>query len=158
MSDGASPKFIVDYMLGRLARWLLMLGYDTVYVSDGKTPDMDQVAQASREGRVFVTRDTRIPAVAGVKKIVLKDQKLENQLKQLCKELDLRPDPALFFSRCTLCNQPTQPVEKASVLASLPEKVRSLQTSFFRCPKCSKLYWTGTHVYNTKKKIEEILK
>lgn len=156
MSDG--PRFLVDFMLGRLARWLLMLGYDTVYVSDGARPDMDAVDQAVREGRVFVTRDTRIPAVAGSKRVVLRDQKLEGQLRQLFSELGQRPDPARYFSRCTMCNLPTRPVERESVLDSVPEKVRSLDTSFFRCPKCSKLYWTGSHVDNTVRKIQEILR
>jgi uncharacterized protein with PIN domain len=57
-----------------------------------------------------------------------------------------------------LCNLATEPVAREAVLASLPEKVRELETSFFRCPKCRKLYWTGSHVDNTVKKIQEILK
>lgn len=145
-------------MLGKLARWLLLLGYDTVYVSDGACEDMDAVAQAKEEGRVFVTRDTKIPEVAGVRKVVLRNQDLGGQLRRLLDELRERPDPGLFFSRCTLCNVPTKAVARDEVVGELPEKVKTLETRFFRCPSCSKLYWAGTHVENTMKKVRELLR
>jgi uncharacterized protein with PIN domain/predicted thioesterase len=134
-------RFLVDFMLGRLARWLLLLGYDTVYVSDGRRPDLDAVAQAVREGRVYVTRDTKVPAVSGARKVVLRDQQVERQLKQLFRELELKPDPARFFSRCSACNVPLVGVPRAEAIPKVPEKVRGLDTEFFRCPSCSKLYW-----------------
>jgi len=144
-------------MLGRLARWLLLMGYDTAFVSRGETPDMDAVGQAAREGRVFLTRDTRIPEVRGARKVVLRGQQLEDQLRQLFKELGEKPDPALYFTRCSLCNVALKAVEKEAVLAEVPEKVKELDTPFFRCPRCAKLYWAGTHVQNTLDKVRKIL-
>jgi uncharacterized protein len=141
-------------MLGRLARWLLLMGYDTEWVRDGSIPDLDCVARALEEGRIFLTRDTRIPEVRGARKVVLRDQDMDGQMRQLIEELDLRPDPALFFSRCSLCNEPLTllPVEEGRARA--PERAKTLPTAFFECPRCRKLYWSGTHVANTLERLK----
>lgn len=149
------PKFLADCMLGKLARWLLLLGYDTAWARGTDPGDLFLLERARKEDRVLLTRDTRIPEVKDLKKIVLHSQRFEEQLRQVFKTLGIKPDPASFFRRCTLCNVPVDPARREDVLAELPEKVRALETELFRCPACRKLYWSGTHVENTLKKLKD---
>lgn len=150
------PRFLADVMLGKVARWLMMLGYDARLAPADARSDKELLEEASREGRVFLTRDTRIPEVRGLRKLVLREQRFEDQLRRVLKETDLTPDPARLFSRCTLCNRALETVPREEALPEAPEKVRELATGFFRCPGCRKLYWTGTHVQNTVDKLRRM--
>lgn len=150
-------KFIVDEMLGRLAKWLRMIGYDTVY----KTPTTDSILvnQAFREQRIIITRDTRLVERKYIPRfIIIKSDKYMEQLKQLVAELGLVPDPNLFFSRCLLCNAEIESISKDIVKPKIPPYVFETQESFLRCPSCNKIYWSGTHVDRAKEKLCEILK
>jgi len=142
-------------MLGKLARWLLILGYDTAWARGEDPGDLFLLERARREDRILLTRDARIPEVKGLRKLVLRSQRFEEQLRQVLKAFGLKPDPARLFRRCTLCNVLIEAVAKEEVLAELPEKVRALDTGFFRCPACRRLYWTGTHVENTLAKLKD---
>jgi uncharacterized protein with PIN domain len=142
-------------MLGKLARWLLILGYDTAWARGADPGDLFLLERARREDRILLTRDARIPEVKGLRKIVLRSQRFEEQLRQVLAALSLKPDPARLFQRCTLCNVAIEAVAREAVLAELPEKVRSMDTDFFRCPSCRRLYWAGTHVENTLAKLKE---
>ena len=139
------PRFLVDAMLGKLARWLVLLGSDAAFAgSDGRS-DLELLRQAQSEGRVFVTRDRRIPEVAGLRVVVLLRSSFEEQLRELADALSLKPDPARLFSRCAECNEPLAALTREEALPLVPPKVKTLETSFWRCPKCGKLFWTGTH-------------
>ena len=138
-------RFLVDAMLGKLARWLVLLGYDAKFAGVDGRSDLELLRQAQREERIFVTRDRGIPAVAGLRMVVLLAGDFESQLRQLALELGLKPDPAKRFSRCTTCNEPLETVTRDEALPLVPEKVRSLETAFWRCGVCKKIYWTGTH-------------
>jgi uncharacterized protein with PIN domain len=140
------PRFLVDAMLGKLARWLVILGYDAAFAGADGRSDLELLRQAQSEGRVFVTKDRRIPEVAGLRMVVLVAQGHEEQLGELAKALSLKPDPALLFSRCTDCNEKLASLSREEALPLVPPKVRTLDTSFWRCPKCGKLFWNGTHV------------
>lgn len=135
------PRFLVDAMLGKLARWLVLLGYDAAFAGVDGRSDLELLRQAQAEGRVFVTRDRRIPEVAGLRVVVLAGKSLEEQLR----ELSLKPDPARLFSRCTECNLPLESLAREEALKIVPPKVKTLDTPFWRCPKCGKLFWNGTH-------------
>jgi hypothetical protein len=132
-------------MLGKLARWLAILGYDAKFARGDARPDLELLREAQAEGRIFVTRDRGIPEVAGVRKVVILDEDFEDQLRQLVRELGLKPDPALFFTRCTDCNEPLETLTREEALPLVPPKVRTLETPFWRCRLCGRLYWNGTH-------------
>jgi uncharacterized protein with PIN domain len=139
------PRFLVDAMLGKLARWLVLLGYDAKFAgSDGRS-DLELLREAQREGRTFVTRDRRIPEVAGLPKVVVRGEGIEDQLRQLFQQLALKPDPARLFSRCADCNEPLETLTRAEALPLVPPLVRTLETPFWRCRRCGRLYWNGTH-------------
>lgn len=147
------PRFLVDAMLGKLARWLAIIGYDAEFAGGTGRPDLELLAEAQTEGRIFVTRDGRIPDVAGVRKIVLRDAGHEDQLRQLAAELGLKADPARLFTRCAWCNKPLETVPREEALPLVPPKVRTLDTPFWRCRACSRLYWNGTHTDRVRETI-----
>jgi uncharacterized protein with PIN domain len=149
------PRFLVDAMLGKLARWLVLLGYDAKFAGVDGRSDLELLRQARREERIFVTRDRGIPAAAGLRTVVLLAGDFESQLRELAKELSLKPDPAKRFSRCTDCNEPLETLAREEALPLVPEKVRSLDTPFWRCRVCKKLFWNGSH---TDRVIESILR
>lgn len=140
------PRFLADRMLAKLARWLALMGYDARRAADGEVDDAELMRHAQREGRVLLTRDRRMPPVAGAKVLVLRSEGHEEQLAEVLRTFSLRPDPARFFSRCAPCDALLVPAAYEDVAAELPERVRTLETLFYRCPACRRLYWTGTHV------------
>ncbi|MBI3552041.1 MAG: Mut7-C RNAse domain-containing protein [Elusimicrobia bacterium] len=150
------PKFLADSMLGKLARWLILLGYDASYAQGQGQTDLELLEVAHREGRVFLTRDTKIPAVEGLRMIVVRTQRFEDQLKQLQRELGLKPDRKRLFTRCTYCNAALDELTREQALPLVPPLVRELKTPFFRCPSCKRMYWNGTHTERTIKKLEKL--
>jgi uncharacterized protein with PIN domain len=148
------PRFFVDAMLGKLARWLALLGYDAKFAGADGRSDLELLRVAQNEGRIFVTRDRRIPEVAGVRKVVILHETLAEQLRQLVEELGLKPDAARLFSRCADCNEPLETLNREEALPLVPPKVQTLDTPFWRCPRCARLYWNGTHTERIVKKIQ----
>jgi len=148
------PKFLADSMLGKLARWLIMLGYDAAYGGSDGRPDSSLQEQAKREGRIFLTRDTGIPAVAGLTMIVVRPTRFEDQLRFVLHRLGLKPDRKRLFTRCTYCNEPLESVPREEALTLVPPLVRELQTDFCRCGKCRRMYWGGTHTQRAIDKLD----
>jgi hypothetical protein len=132
-------------MLGKLARWLAILGYDAKFAGVDGRSDLELLRQAQSEGRIFVTRDRGIPVVAGVRQVVVLDEDFEAQLRQLAAELALKPDRARLFSRCAYCNEPLETLTSEEAMPLVPPKVRTLATPYWRCRVCGRLYWNGTH-------------
>jgi len=149
-------RFLCDGMLGRLARWLAFLGYDSRFAGASPRPDTELLEEAQREGRVFLTRDRGIPPVAGLRMVVLAEEELDAQLERLRGELGLRADPARLFTRCTRCNLELQELPREQALALVPPLVRSLDTPFRRCPGCARVYWLGTHVERTLARLRRL--
>ena len=141
-------------MLGKLARWLIMLGYDAAYGGSDGRPDSSLQEQAKREGRIFLTRDTRIPQVAGLRMILVRPTRFEDQLRFVLRKLELKPDRKRLFTRCTYCNQALESVPREEALTQVPPLVRELQTDFWRCAKCRRMYWGGTHTQRTIEKLD----
>jgi hypothetical protein len=151
----AEPRFAADAMLGRLARWLRVLGYDTFY--DIAVADPVLVRLAGDEQRLLLTRDRHLlrelrPALAFE---VRQDDPL-HQLRELVQQLRL-PAPQALFTRCLLCNAPLEVLDPAVAQPLLPEGVRDLPGPVRRCPVCGRLYWDGSHVRRMRAAIERVL-
>jgi uncharacterized protein len=141
----APPRFAADAMLGRLARWLRVLGFDTSY--DAALADADLVRLANDEARILLTRDRHLLRERRPQRAheVRQDDPLD-QLRELVAALGL-PAPAELFTRCLLCNSMlSPPLEEeewgpllAPDLAEIPGPVR-------RCHGCGRVYWHGSHV------------
>jgi len=140
----ATPMFAADAALGRLARWLRLLGYDTTY--ERGLGDAQLIRSAAAEGRILLTRNTRLIRRRDVPPYVLiHDDAFRAQLRQVIDTCALHQPPALL-ARCSRCNRMLEPVEPAEAGAQVPAYVRATQTAFARCPGCARLYWPATHV------------
>ncbi len=139
-------RFVVDVNVGRLARWLRVMGYDTLFFRKGD--DNDLIRIALKQDRVLVTRDSgfapRWVVKQGIMKVVqIRDDQLDGQLKQLIQDLELDSDRE--FSLCVECNQPLIPVDREQLEARVPPFVFQHQQNFMECPVCERVYWHGTH-------------
>jgi uncharacterized protein with PIN domain len=124
-----------------------MHGFDAVFAHP--VADEGLVRIAEREGRVLLTRDVyilhrRIIAEGTVRAILLTRDDTATQVRQVLRALDLRP-PFPVFSRCLECNEPLVPTTREEVAADVPPFVYRTQSSFTRCPRCRRVYWSGTH-------------
>lgn len=149
-------KFIADKMLGKAAKWLRILGYDTAYVKN--TSDNYIVNQAFKEQRILLTRDTVLIERKHIPHyILIRSDNYIEQIRQIIRECNITPDQNIFFSRCLLCNGEINPVLKDIVKGKVPQYVYETQEKFLLCKKCNKIYWRGTHTENAMKKIAESL-
>lgn len=139
-----APRFLLDGMLGSLARWLRIGGYDTEYRRD--TEDDELVDEALRGSRILLTRDEVLAIRAkkrGVDAIHIKSEGDEKALAQLSAELGLTFDPTL--SRCPKCNHAVEKVDKADVEGRVPEGTYKVIDDYWACPQCGSVYWRGSH-------------
>ena len=158
------PRFLADAMLGRLARWLRILGFDADYFPG---EDDDLLHKARLEGRVLLTRDTRLlqRCAVGVRPVPGRDADplpahlfiqsdyVMEQLRQVIAALRLDP-AAPRVHRCACCNVALESRDKAEVLGLVPEFVWSHHQAFWACPRCQRIYWPGTHW----RRMEEVIK
>ena len=151
------PKFIVDLNVGRLAKWLRVLGYDALFVPDA---DDDQLIRiAAEEDRTILTRDSfimqrRVVTSGQVKALLITSDYRQTQLRQVIQALGLKDDHQ--FSRCIECNLPLRDVAKEDVKDFVPPFVYSTQEEFMRCPRCGKVYWKGTHWTNMRQELAQV--
>ena len=145
-------KFIVTKELGRLARWLRILGFDTVYFSSDNKGTL--IVQALREDRIIVTRSKAKREELKKKSVEIASNELKAQLKEVIKALNIKIDEKRMFTRCTLCNEPLVEVEKEEVKGLVPEYVYKTKSLFMKCPACNKIYWQGSH----RGRVKEVIK
>lgn len=137
---------MADCNVGRLARWLRALGYDASYHI--RIGDAELVGLALAEDRVLLTRDvgiTRRRAVTSglVKAVLLRDDGVGEQLRQVVRELGLTGGRAL--TRCLECNVALERRSPDEVAARVPPHVRRTQLRYSECPSCARIYWAGSH-------------
>ena len=155
LADTDTPRFLADAMLGRLARWLRLLGFDAAYAD--RLPDGELVRRAIDEERWILTRDRALPRewrVTGVHVVEAEDllAQLRDVVGRFRLAARLRP-----LSRCAKCNTPLAPAPREEVAARLPPRVLAAQREFRRCPGCARIYWPGSHAARMKAVIDRVL-
>jgi uncharacterized protein with PIN domain len=155
-----APRFIVDCNVGKLTKWLRLMGYD-VHFFNGRD-DSHLVAMAQAEGRVILTRDTqimkrRVITSGKLKAVLIQSDEPERQIHQVIDTLDLdcqfKP-----FTLCLECNQVLVERSKGEVEDLVPPYVFQTQSQFMQCPACHRIYWRGTHWQAMIKRLKKFMK
>jgi uncharacterized protein with PIN domain len=152
-ANDAEIKFAADRMLGRLARWLRVLGLDVIY--GRHLSGYGLIHAARQENRLILTRDRRLKQKQPPKYILVESDQYAEQLRQVIRECGLSVGAALF-TRCLECNTVLQPRDRVSVESLVPPYVFATQERFSWCPKCSRVYWPATHHERMVKELKRI--
>jgi uncharacterized protein with PIN domain len=140
-------KFICDDNLGKLAKWLRALGYDTLFFDP--IEDGEMVKRALSEDRVILSRDrelSRFKLKPGERILLIQSEKPLDQLSQVVKHFKLKTSKEQIFSRCLICNHILEKADKEKIKDRLYPYVYQTQDDFKRCPQCDRIYWPATHV------------
>ena len=136
-------RFVADVHLGRLARYLRLLGFDTRYARD--LDDAALISISAREHRILLTRDVGLLKHKALARgywvrMTDADRQLAEIVRAFCLEKDVRP-----FTRCMICNTGTRFIARAEVAGRVPSQVFRRLRRFTYCPGCGRIYWRGTH-------------
>ena len=140
-------------MLGKLAKWLRILGFDTIYLSQIDVKHL--FALGEKEGRIVLTRATKIGKRKGPVRVLLvekNDPKM--QLKEVIGKLNLTIGDADLCKRCLRCNQILKAIAKEKAEGEVPEYIFRTHKEFSFCPQCQKIFWPGTHHGNMVREIK----
>jgi uncharacterized protein with PIN domain len=148
--------FVADCMLGRLAKWLKILGFDVLYFS--RAEDRDLVDIARREGRVLLTRDTGLieKTARRPNRLFVRSDDWEDQVAQVLDDLGLW-DEVRPNTRCIECNLPLKALARERARNLVTPYVCEHASSFAICPGCGRVFWQGTHYGDMERKIERLL-
>lgn len=134
------PRLLADAMLGKLARWLRLLGLDTRYAEG----DDHRIAYLARsEGRVLLTMDWTLAQRRGLRTVLITSQSLEAQIEEVIAAVGAPPPGA--SPRCMACNAPLVEIAPEATRDRVPAYVARTHDVFHCCPKCGKIVWKGSH-------------
>jgi hypothetical protein len=148
------PCFAADKTLGRLAKWLRLLGFDTLFESERAD---EKFIDTLEKDRILLTRTQRIrKRYADRKLIFVESDDLQQQLNQVVAELGLKAEQTRPFSRCLQCNVPIVAVEKNLLRGRVPDYIFETNDHFNRCPQCDRIFWPGSHTRRGLEKIRHL--
>lgn len=140
-ASGIGEAFDVDGMLGGLARWLRILGFDTEYPCTRRSED-----------RYFVTANKKM---LDPRAIVVQSNNPSDQLREVLEAAHILPDPKLFLTRCLICNTPVRKIPREKVRKRVPAQIYESVTLFNECPCCGRIYWKGSHSSRILRRLKE---
>lgn len=148
------PSFLADRTLGKLVKWLRLMGFDTIIETDRNRTRFQREIQLNR---LILTRTEdvwkRVPGQNGIW-IEADDPKL--QIRQVISQLDLKYEALEPFTRCIGCNESLKPVPRHEVLGLVPDYVYETQSQFNRCPDCRRIYWSGSHIRRIRERMDAL--
>jgi len=151
-------KFVADNNVGKLARWLRLIGYDTVLFKQKDDAQMIKIALG--DNRVILTKDAqfvkrRMVTNGALKTVYIDQDDPEVQVREVVETLSLDHD-FKPFSRCLECNRALVARDKEDVRGLIPARVFETQTQYTQCPACQRIYWPGTHWQAMGKKLKDL--
>jgi uncharacterized protein with PIN domain len=146
--------FAADRTLGKLSKWLRILGFDTIYESDiSSTWFYDHLGQE----RILLTRTGRNRRQCCAQKLVfIESNDLIEQLRQVIDELAITRDDIRTFSMCIQCNCPLIDISKETVYGLVPDYIWETHHEFHVCRKCERIYWPGSHIERSMEVIKRL--
>ena len=148
-------KFIADRMLGKLAKELRMLGYDTLYYRGEDAYSLIKLAR--EQSRTILTRTTHLLPKRPEDRITrVMEDRPSHQLRELIQRKVIMLKEQTLFSRCLLCNVPLDEILREEAEGKVPDFIFYQHKAFVRCPQCQRIYWPGSHQENMRKKVEEL--
>ncbi len=154
-------RFIADGMLGKLTRWLRMLGCDVTYFND--LEDNSLIKLAIEEERILLTRDTQLyrrASVKGAKAFLVQGRIETERLAELAQRFGFKLEVDIEVSRCPKCNAGINPVSKDEIRDRVPPSTSRFYDDFWICPDCGHIYWQGSHwrkIHRTLSQAKEIM-
>jgi len=148
------PRFICDVHLGKLAKALRMLGFDTAYQNSFTRKSLERISVEER--RILLSRN---PVFAKNKKIhsyIITSEDATAQIKSVTLNFDLK-NKMRPFSLCLVCNEPLERVSKELIVNQIPPNTAKYFTEFWQCNHCKRIYWKGSHYERMLKEINFIL-
>lgn len=150
--------FLVDAMLGNIAKKLRLFGFDSEYFSD--IDDSKLIEKAKNEHRTIISRDRHLIERAKKNEILSVYITKENEIDQFLEILEntyLQLDKISGDSaRCTKCNSPTSQITKLEIRNKIPQRVLEYNDKFWKCDGCAQIYWEGTHIKNLQEFVHKI--
>ena len=145
--------FLADAMLGKLARWIRICGFDTCY-ADSTMTDTDILDKVEKSGRILITRDRELSMRSACSFLIRSDIS-DDQLLEFFRKYS--PQPSKFFTRCTVCNGKLDPVKPPYDDLAVPESVAERGLEVYVCRICHKIYWDGTHRKSIENKLRSLM-
>ena len=151
MKQSREYRFAAERTLGKLARWLRILGFDTLFESEtGGQPYLEP-------GRIRLTRiRNRKKNNPSEKRILITSDHYIEQLKQVLQSLKIEPRELRPFSRCIRCNQLIETADKTDVLGNVPDFIWETHEIFHICRRCNRIYWPGSHARRSLDNIQRL--
>ena len=149
-------KFVADGMLGKLTRWLRMLGQDVSYSNNSE--DSQLLETAKSEGRTLLTRDLQLYQRAitkGIDAFYLEGQTEEERLAEMAGRFGIRLEIDMATSRCPKCNTSVEPISKEEAAGEVERSTFDNYEEFWKCSKCGKIYWQGSHWTKIRKTLDD---
>ena len=161
-------KFLADSMLGKLARFLRIFGFDTIYANDlidffkmNPVPDDKLIDYAKKNERIIITKDYPLYKRNTENSVYLRGEGIYHYLNQLKNHFDLSFKFNIEQARCSICNSQLKRVtNKALVKDLVLKETYNNYNEFYQClnPQCRKIYWAGSHIEDIENKLSKILK
>lgn len=148
------PRFILDVHLGRLARRLRLLGFDSLYENDYE--DQQMIDLALTEKRIILTRDRLLLKHSRVERgYWVRSTEITGQVREILERFQLHK-LATPFRCCSVCNGLIAEVGKEEILSLLPENTARFYSKFYRCRGCARIYWKGPHYLRLREFFKKV--
>jgi uncharacterized protein with PIN domain len=152
-------RLIADGMLGKLTRWLRILGHDVEYT--GSMDDQELIQKAKKEKRVLLTRDVELfrQAIAkGAEAFLIENPNQTANLATFARRFNIKLEVNVEISRCPKCNGTIRTTSKAEIADKIPATTTSNYNEFWQCQQCGQVYWHGAHWNRIEKTLDEARK
>lgn len=145
-------RFVIDVMLGRLSKWLRVMGYDTHYQPFYGAGFIDALI---RDGRLLLSRNRRMTELY-TPSLFIKTDHVRTQLQEIIKKGYLTPDDSRWFTRCLVCNIPLKKIPIEEAKAQIPDYIYTQNNpDIHLCSSCGRYFWPGSHKTRMMKQLSE---